>query len=356
MNPTALITGATGSIGPWLVRRLLEADWKIRILARQHVPPELSGSDVDCIRGDITDSTALRQATAGADVVFHLAAKLHINNPSPELESEYRRVNVEGTAKLAEAARDAGARRLVFFSTIHIYGNSQPGEMLDENSPLQSTSYYAATKIDAERVALATLPTVVLRLAAVYGPGMKGNYPRLLRALRRGRFAFIGDGRNRRTLVHVEDVCHAAILAANHEAAADHIYNVTDGDVHTLREIVEAMCLAMNRNPPRLHLPVGPVRLAAGLVENALRIALRRRVPVRAAVDKIVEDIAVRGDRIATELGFRPQHDLARGWRETIVRLNASGEGAVAPSPSDRHGAHTLPEWHRKLTNPARIG
>ena len=163
------------------------------------------------------------------NVVFHLAAKLHINDPSPQLAAEYRRVNVEGTAQLAEAARLAGVRRLVIFSTINVYGCSPPGALLDEQSPLCGDSCYAASKIEAEKIALTTLPAVVLRLAAVYGPSMKGNYPRLLRALQQRRFAFVGKGDNRRTLVHLEDVCAASLLAAEHPRAVGQIYNVTDG-------------------------------------------------------------------------------------------------------------------------------
>jgi UDP-glucose 4-epimerase len=299
--------------------------------------------DVACICGDIADPIALRQAAAGTDIVFHLAAKLHINDPSPRLEAEYRRVNVEGTARLAEAARAAGVRRLVLFSTINVYGSSRPDEFLDEESLLRSNSCYSNTKIEAEQIALATLPTIVLRLAAVYGPGMKGNYPRLLRALQRGRFAFVGDGLNRRTLVHVDDVCAAAVLAAEHPRAAGRVFNVTDGSVHTLREIVAAMCLAVHRKPPRLSLPVGPVRLAAGLVEDALRIVLRRRFPARAAVDKIVEDIAIRGNRIMDELGFQPQYDLIRGWQETVAALDSAQDVGVPTSLPDCHDLQILP-------------
>ncbi len=351
MNHTALVTGATGVIGPSLVRLLLDRGWNVRILARRSIAAHLLGPDVACFYGDIADPIALQQAADGTDTVFHLAAKLHINDPSPQMKAEYQRVNVEGTARLAEAARDAGVRRLVIFSTINVYGSSRPDEYLDEDSPLRSTSYYSATKIEAEQIALATLPTVVLRLSAVYGPGMKGNYLRLLRALQQGRFAFVGDGLNRRTLVHVEDVCAAAVLAAEHPRAASRVFNVTDGSVHTLRQIVAAMCLAVDRKPPRLSLPVGPVRMAAGLVEDALRIAFRRRFPARAAVDKIVEDIAVRGNRIMDELGFQPQYDLVRGWQETVAALDSARDVGVPTSHPEHHGPHFPVGGHPTLAS-----
>ena len=283
------------------------------------------------------------------------------------MEAEYQRVNIEGTARLAEAARAAGVRRLVDFSTINAYGSSRPGELLDEESPLCSAAYYSATKIEAERIAMATLPTVVLRLSAVYGPSMKGNYLRLLHALRQGRFAFVGDGLNRRTMVHVEDVCTAALLAAEHPRAAGRVYNVTDGAVHTLREIVTAMCLALGRRPPRLRLPIAAARTAAGIVEDVLRIAFRQRFPARAAVDKIVEDIAVRGNRIMEEpnarlirirggnrimdeLGFQPQYDLVRGWQQTVAALDSAQQVGVPTPPPALRGPHFTVGWHPALT------
>jgi UDP-glucose 4-epimerase len=330
-NQTALVTGATGAIGPVLVRQLLNRGWNVRVLTRNSPPAGLLARDVASIRGDITDPRALRKATAGADVVFHLAAKLHINDPSPQLAAEYRRVNVEGTANVAEVARQAGVRRLVVFSTINVYGCSHPDELLDEQSPLCADAYYATSKIEAERIALATLPAVVLRLAAVYGPGMKGNYPRLLRALQKGRFAFVGRGNNRRTLVHVEDVCAASLLAAEHPRAVGQIYNVTDGTVHTLREIVAAMCLALNRWFPRLCLPAAPVRMAAAILDDAARLILRKHFPARAAVQKILEDIAVRGQKIRDELAFRPQYDLVRGWQQTVALHGALRDVGVPP-------------------------
>jgi UDP-glucose 4-epimerase len=257
------------------------------------------------------------------DAVFHLAAKLHINNPTPDLKGEYYRVNVEGTRCLAGAARAAKVERLIFFSSISVYGSSRPGQLFDEETPLNPDSWYAETKIEGEKIVLDELPSVVLRVAAVYGPRMKGNYPRLVEAVRRGRAALIGDGRNRRTLVHETDACDAAITAAEHAAAHGQVFNVTDGRVHTMREILAAIAVALNQRPPRLHLPARPVRLAAGLLEDGLRVAGKTSPIGRATIDKLTEDIAVSGDKIQRQLGFQPQFDLHAGWRQTIAQMAA---------------------------------
>ena len=319
----ALVTGGTGVIGPHLIRLLLSRGYLVRALVRHRPPSGRLPEDVDLCLGDITNAQALEEAVTGTNVIFHLAAILHINDPAPTLQSEYQRINVEATRCVVAAARTGNVRRLVLFSTINVYGSSEAGLVYDEDSPACPNSLYAETKLQAESIALDGLPAVVLRLAAVYGPGMKGNYIRLLNALRKGHFFMIGDGCNRRTLVHIRDACQAAVLAAEHPDAVGHIYNVTDGQIHTLREIVTAICQALGKKPPRFRLPVSLVRPAFGLLEDGLRL-LGVRSPIgRSTVNKMTEDLAVSGDRIQRELGFSPRYDLVTGWRESVEQMRA---------------------------------
>lgn len=279
-------------------------------------------ASVEVIRGDVTDGSLIKQAAQGADAVFHLAAKLHIEKPAPALRDEYFRVNVEGTRSLTEAAQGARTGRLVFFSTINVYGATERGQVLDEDAPLNPDSLYAETKAQAEEIVRGADASVVLRIAAVYGPRMKGNYTRLLQALRKRRPVIVGDGLNRRTLVYIEDLCRAAILSAEHEAAAGETYNVTDGSIHTLREIVEAMSDALGQPRPKLHLPKSTVRFAAGMLEDSFRLVGKAAPIGRATVDKLTEDVAVSGTKLQQQLGYRPLYDLRAGWLETIGQMS----------------------------------
>lgn len=321
----ALVTGATGAIGPVLVRLLLSKGYGVRVLVRHSPSPRNLPASVVQVQGDITDREALDKALKDVDVVFHLAAKLHINDPRDSLQSEYRRVNVEGTGSVVDAACKAGVRRLVFFSTISIYGPSRFDEVLDENSEPRPQSLYSHTKCEAEAIVLQARQGtgerpfgVVLRMAAVYGPNVKGHYARLIAALRRGLFVPLGDGRNRRTLIYDEDACAAALLAAEHVAAAGQIYNVTDGSIHPFDSILAAICQAMDKAPPKFHFPATPARILAGGLEDALGWFGIRSSINRSTVDKMIEDVAVKGDKICREIGFRPQFDLAAGWSEAL--------------------------------------
>jgi nucleoside-diphosphate-sugar epimerase len=314
----ALVTGASGAIGASLVEQLLAHNFGVLALLRASSGREHLNSRVEIIEGEITDGESLRRAVDGVDTVFHLAAKLHVNAPSSSLRDEYRNVNVEGTRLLAEAAQAAGVERLIFFSTVNVYGASVNGELSDEASTPKPESIYAETKLEAEKIVLGTLPSVVLRLAAVYGPRMKGNYPLLVEALRKGRFVKIGDGRNRRSLVHVEDVCRAALLVGDTPKAIGETYNVTDGKVHTLNEVIDAISVALKKSPPRLRLPVGPTRALAGVLEDGAHLFGIKSPIGRNTVDKLNEDVAVSSKKIERELGFEPRVDLLTGWCKTV--------------------------------------
>jgi UDP-glucose 4-epimerase len=304
-----------------MIEHLLRAGYRVKVLVRREPIPWRFRGSVQVVVGDICDVAALRSLTEGASEVFHLAASLHVNRMTDALRTEYYRVNVEGTRILTEVASGASVQRLIFFSTISVYGASRDNIIFDEESPLNPDSFYAETKCHAEEIAKRGSPAVILRLAAVYGPHMKGNYSRLVEAFRRGFFVPVGPGTNRRALVYEQDAASAALLAAEHPAAVYKIYNVTDGEFHTLNEIIESICSALGRKPPRFSLPISPTRALVGLVEKGSR-SIGLKPPVTPEmIDKYTEDIAVDGSLIQKELGFMPQYDLKTGWVETIREM-----------------------------------
>ena len=233
---------------------------------------------------------------------------------------------------MVDAAIKADVKRVVLTSTIGVYGPSG-GRVLDEESTAVPDSFYGQTKLAAERIVLAARRAddgqpigTVLRLAAVYGSRVKGNYSRLVQALAGGRFLPIGHGSNRRTLVYDKDVAAAVRMALEHPHAAGQVFNVTDGEIHTLRRIIEAICAGLGRRPPRVALPVTPIRLGLGVADSLGR-AIGRDLPVNSTMlEKYLEDVAVDGTKIMRELGFRPAYDLTAGWREAIDQMRQNGD------------------------------
>lgn len=321
-RPVCLVTGATGAIGPGVVKAL-SATHDVRTLSRHAPDPAIFSVPVEVFTGDVTDPEAVRRAMHGADRVIHLAALLHIVDPAPGMRAEYEGINVGGTETVIEAAKLEGVARVVVMSTIAVYGYAG-ARLLDEDSPAAPDTLYGETKLAAERLALLARRsdgqplTTVLRSAAVYGPRVKGNYQRLVTALARRRFVPIGRGENLRTLIYEDDLAAATAVAALHPAAAGRVYNVSDGAPHPLSGIIDAISLALDRPPPRWHVPVGPVRAA-------LRVAsvIDRRVP--RMLDKYLEAIAVDASRIGRELGFRAGTGLVDGWGRTIAVMRREG-------------------------------
>ena len=318
-------------VGPSVAWALNDAGYRVRTLSRLEPNRALFPSDVEVFLGDITDPLTIAPAFESVRVVAHLAGLLHIIAPSESLRDSYRRINVEGTANVIAAAIQTKVERVVFSSTIAVYGDSF-SKVLDEDSPANPETPYAKTKLEAERIVLDArrsdgLPIgTVLRLAAVYGARLKGNYRRLLLSLAQGRFIPIGNGSNRRTLIYHKDVAAATVIAASHPVAAGKLYNVTDGRLHTLNEIISTICESLGRKPPRMSVPMSAARLAAATLENSARLVGRAPFVGRETIKKYTEDIAVNGSRIQKELGFVPQFDLQWGWRETVEEMRGHGE------------------------------
>jgi UDP-glucose 4-epimerase len=309
-----------------VVRTLLDHGHQVRILVRRAGAPH--DPRVEPVIGDVTDVAALGRAVDGIDAVIHLAALLHVVDPDPSLRAVYQAVNVDATIALADAARRAGARRFVLASTTAVYGPTAAAA--SETTPAAPESWYAESKLAAEatvttRHHAGQFDVTVLRLSAVYGPRVKGNYQRLLGALAAGRFVPIGSGRHCRSLVYEDDAASALRLAVAHAPAPSGIFNVTDGTPHELRAIIAAMCRALGRPVPRLTLPAGPVRLAAALAATASRLVGRRPPSAVASLAKYLEPSVVDGSRWVRELGFQAHVDLDTGWRRTAEALREAG-------------------------------
>lgn len=309
MPPLSVVTGATGFLGAHLVGHLAAGGGRVRAVGRDFSRAAVPAG-VEARVADVTDRSAVAAALEGADVVYHLAALLHMGRPPPGGDAAYRAVNVGGTRHVLAAAPGA---RVVLASSIAVYGPGGGGPPFTEASRRRPASPYATSKVAAEDLAGDHPDAVVVRLAAVYGPGMRGNYLRMLRAVARGRFVLVGDASNRRTLVHAADACRA-LHAAAVDGAAGSTFNATDGAVHTVAAIAAAMAAASGRRPPRLRVPEAPVRLAVAAGARLAHWAGRRPPIGPEAVAKLTEDMAVDGDALRGATRYEPEVGLRAGW------------------------------------------
>lgn len=330
-----LVTGATGAIGPGLVDELVRAGYSVRTLSRHRpgVPPP---DGVDAQQGDVTDRAAVERAVDGVYAIVHLAARLHLAGPPSRDIAAYERVNVTGTESIVAAAQQSGVQRVVLSSTIAVYGATTPAvPPATESTRPRPETPYASTKLVAEEIVRSAILAsgdrlgTVLRLAAVYGSHVKGNYRALVEALASRRFVPIGDGRNRRTMIHQRDAVRAIVHALRAPEAAGQTYNVTDGSVHTTDEIVHAICIALKRPPPRWHMPAPVAFGAARVVDGVLDLISKERVSLADRLTRYTEDVAVDGSKFQREVGFRPMYSLEEGWKQAISEFAPLATGTV---------------------------
>lgn len=312
-SPIVAVTGATGFLGRALCQRLRSMQVRVRAAAR--TPAE--GPWSDFIPLYLPHSVPAELFT-DVDIVYHLAGKAHAVVDRAADAGAYDEVNRKGTLEVAQRARALGVRRFVFMSTVKALG--EPGEgPVGEDQASTATDPYGRSKHDAE-VAVMSLHTanfqvVILRPALVYGPGAKGNFESLMRLLRRGRRPPLPTIRNRRSLVGVNDLIAATVLAGSHPAAGGRAYTVTDGNVYSTTDIIDTLadaCGVTRRAPFTVPLPA--LRSAARLGDLAGRVTSRRAPFDSMVLNRLLGNAEYEARALAHAVGFTPReslHDLA---------------------------------------------
>lgn len=233
LNGTVLLTGATGFIGGRLAERLVaEGHVQVRALVRNIEKAEsLASCGVEVVQGDVNDCSSLQRAVRGCHTVFHCAALFH--SPGVTLEG-FRRVNVEGTRNMLQAAAEAGVSRFVHLSSIGVYGVSprQGTRETDRHQP--SGDPYCDTKIESEQVTLRfakemRLPVVIIRPANVYGPRSSFWTVALLGMIKAGKVKLIDGGTGMSNHVYIDNLVDAILLAARTELDPGEAFIISDG-------------------------------------------------------------------------------------------------------------------------------
>jgi len=325
---TSLVTGATGFIGGRLVNSLRQQGDEVRALVRDPRRAQaLKAQGVALVEGDITDAATLKPAVEGVTDVFHCAAILG-DDPNPDI----RRVNVEGTRALLEAAAAAGARRFIHLSYLAVLG-AKHHHGTDESAPYERAhDPYTNTKIEAEQSVreygtMGRLETVVLRPGFVYGPGDKLFLPRLIEGLESRRFMFVGDGSKVLNLTYVDDLIQALLLARDTRAAAGQVYNLTDGSTTSLREFVDLLSELLDLPPATRHLPPALAWAICYALELASWAARSKTTPplnvTRMKFLYYNQHYSI--EKARRELGYAPTFDYSRGLRQSVQWARRAG-------------------------------
>jgi dTDP-glucose 4,6-dehydratase len=301
-----VVTGGCGFMGCNLVRMLLaeEPDCAVTVVDKLTYAGDLrnladvaSEPRLEVVQADVNDQAALREAFAGAEVVYHLAAESHNDRAILDPLTTWR-TNADGTLCVLWAARAVGVGRVVVVSTDEVYGHAPSGEAFSEDAPLQPRGPYQASKAAADHLARAFyitygLPVVIARPTNNYGPY---QFPEKLiplfvyRALHEQPLPLYGDGQQRRDFLHVHDCCRALRLLGARGQVGE-AYNVPGGNERANIEVARLILQELGKS------------------EDLLRFV----------EDRPGHDVryALKGDKIAA-LQWRPQVPWPEGLRSTV--------------------------------------
>lgn len=310
MSGMVAVTGANGFVGRALCSEAVKRGLVVRGITRTPciLPPGVENVAV----GDVDGSTEWGSALAGCDVVIHLAARVHImNDKSSNPLAEFRRVNTLGTERLAQSASAAGVRRLVNVSSIGVNGPSTDGDLkfTDQDKP-DPHNAYSVSKWEAEQVLRriqqsGQIEVVTVRPPLIYGPGVGGNFLRLLGAVYRGIPLPLGLTRNFRDLLFVGNLADFLIVCAFHPVANGHTYLVSDGTPVSTHALLRGLARALGVQS-RLF-PVPPFLLQA----------LGNITGYTAEFERLLSSLRVDSTKVCAELDWFPPFTLRQGLQAT---------------------------------------
>ncbi|MEY3362454.1 MAG: hypothetical protein RL531_2173 [Actinomycetota bacterium] len=324
--PATVVTGATGWLGRALIERLLaEGRTGLRALVRD--PEEgaaLTARGVEVVVGDLTDRRDVVRLLAGlpegADVV-HGAGIIH-----PRVVADFTRVNAQGTRYMVDVARTSGVRRFVHVSSNSPFGtNPVPGETFRNQEPYHPYLGYGTSKMQGELAVLAGveagLDAVIVRPPWFYGPFQPERQTTFFTLVRTGRFPMFAGGRQRRSMVYVDNLVQGVLLAELTEGVTGGGYWIADARPYEVREIVDTVRRALTdegyavSGRPR-SLPIGIAR-AAETADRMLQRVGRYQQQVH-VLGEMGHSIACDISAARADLGYAPEIELYEGMRRSI--------------------------------------
>ncbi|KND60134.1 UDP-glucose 4-epimerase [Candidatus Burkholderia verschuerenii] len=315
MSEQIAVTGANGFVGRAALRALRDASMQAVAVVRTSASAD-PRAEVVRVRSldDITPATF-----AGCESVIHLAARVHVmNDAARDPLAEFRATNADATLKTAEAAREAGATRFVFVSSIKALGDADSGRPLKETDARNPPDPYGISKAEAEVMlqafgARTGMEIVIARPPLVYGPEVRANFLSLMRAIARGMPLPIGAIDARRSMVYVDNLASALVECATHPRAANQLFHITDGEDPGVAELARRLGHHLQRPARLLPVPVGVLKTLGSLTGKS------------AQIERLTGSLQVDSSHIRDVLGWRPSFSLDSGLAATAAwYLNAT--------------------------------
>ncbi len=315
------VTGGTGFIGGEVVRRLRErGDEVVALVRSREKGAALEDLGAELVEGDLNATGIIRSACEDCDAVVHGAAIYKVGIPKSERDGMHE-ANVRGTERVLDAAWQAGVSRIVYVSTINVFGNTR-GDVVDETyerTPGDWVSVYDETKWLAHQAAKERIekgaPIVIVQPGAVYGPGDHSEVGNVVDQTRSGKLAAVPFPDMGLNLIHVQDAADGIVLALDKGKIGESY--VIGGEIATMRKLVETVAEIAGREPPKRDMPTGVMKIVApaGPVIGKIMGFPPNFKELISASDGVT--YWATDGKARRELGYAPR-DLDTGMRETL--------------------------------------
>jgi nucleoside-diphosphate-sugar epimerase len=306
-----LVTGANGFIGRATCARLASGGMDVVAAIRRRttaLPAGVSPMVVGELHADTPWDASLRGVTG----VIHLAARVHVTDDrARDPLDEFRRVNVEGTVRVARRAAQAGVTRFVFVSSVKVHGEQRAAPYTEHDVPAPADAY-AQSKWEAEQALREIeretgMEVAIVRPPLVYGPGVRANFLSLLEAVHKRIPLPLGLVRNRRSLIFVGNLADALAQCVTHSNGAGRTFLVSDGEDVSTASLIRHLADAMHTRAILLPVPVGILRMTARLTGKG------------DAMTRLVSSLSVDSRDIRDRLDWRPPFSLREGLAATVA-------------------------------------
>ncbi|HBI21171.1 MAG TPA: hypothetical protein DDY37_01050 [Legionella sp.] len=305
---TILVTGASGFVGHALVQALCKWEYAVRATVRSETAaariqamPHANKPTVFNL-GELNDATDWTDALQGCDTVIHCAARAHVlHETDANPLHTYRRVNTHVTTHLARCAHRHAVRRFIFLSSIGVLGNHSGNTPFTDDSIPHPESPYAQAKWEAEQC-LRALPTtmdrIIIRPPVIYGPGVKGNFERLIALINRQIPLPLGAIRNKRQFVGLDNLIDFIQTCIEPEQAIDETFLIADKDALSTTQLLQYLASAMGKKSTLLRIP-------HPLLAWALKSIGQSKL-----ANQLLGNLEIQSDKARTLLGWEPPYSM----------------------------------------------
>lgn len=317
-----LVTGAAGFLGSSLAKELCRSGYQVRALLHETSGNSRVLPEIETVAADIRDAKKVQETVDGCGAIVHLAAKVHAIDDRGA-EKDYESVNVEGTRHILDAAVRSGVTRIVFASSVKVFGEETRGCVDETEAPDPRTAYgrskWRAEQLVSEYAERHGLTAVSLRLPMVYGPTKKGNLYRMIEAIDHGRFPVLPHLSAVRSLLHVENFVQAVLLCLRASCFNRATYIVTDAEPYCVTDLYDWLRAGLGKPYPRGRVPLWMLKGSARC-GDVLQFIGGRPVPLTTErLTKLIGCAWYSSRAIKRELDYRAAYSFDKAVPELIA-------------------------------------